>query len=793
MIRQILRHSAVPPLGLLLLALLPAIGGCSRTDSASFDFAANLDLATVHPETRIVNVGRSEARRSLIGGWSFDEVWDDDWSFAWGLWPESTLSFYAYEPRSTVIRFRCRPSEAMVDAEPAVELLVNGEPVATVVLQPGFNDYQVRVRRRQLRTGRNELTLRYGHGGKDGPWSDDELRPSLAVAWQRFRFGERFPYGQASSNGASLEIPFRSRVDYFLQVEPGARLGWEQVVPWDAATGSAGHTLRVEVLYESEQTPANSVEVEDADFSAPTSIVLDGSGLARVSFLALPAQGTPERPSGLRIVRPTLSGAASESPPTDPGRGAATDRQVDNDDPTARGATRGSPSALMSQLRESLPDGRPPNIVVYLVDTLRADHLATYGYPRPTSPKLDALSAESVVFEHAVAQSGWTRTSVASILTGLQPRAHSVLDRDDALSADAVTLPAILGDRGYQTHAVITNGNVAPQLGFDNGFDSFVYAGEQVGSETIHQLSDRVNEAFFAWLDERQTDRPFFAYLHTSDPHTPYTPRDPYRARFLRDPRLARLSDPDLIPDAFERFPDLSVADAVGGLSDLYDAEIAYNDEQFGRLLDRLRATDNYDSTLILFVSDHGEEFFEHGAFEHGRTLLSEIIFVPLVIKFPHGWAAGTRVDTPVQHVDILPTILDLIDAPPVRDASGDSLLPIIWAVIEGTGEESTAERSLMSYLELDQRRTDSLLTDDRHVVRWHASSPAADPATQMFSWRNDPEEQVDLSGDFPVTTGYLRLALHAMASIQAPVLTSEEADIDPELARRLRALGYLQ
>ena len=210
------------------------------------------------------------------------------------------------------------------------------------------------------------------------------------------------------------------------------------------------------------------------------------------------------------------------------------------------------PAALRAAMQASSVDGRPPNIVVYLVDTLRADHLGAYGYERPTSPFLDAMSTEGVIFDHPMAQSGWTRTSVASILTGLGPRSHSVLERDDSLSAEAVTMQKLLGHNGYQTYAVITNINVTSRFGFDVGFDAVevlplrVPLGANQGVQDA-ELSDRVNDHFFAWLARRQTDRPFFAYLHTMDPHHPYTPPEPYRSRFVADSPLARNSDGLLI------------------------------------------------------------------------------------------------------------------------------------------------------------------------------------------------------------------------------------------------------
>jgi arylsulfatase len=779
---------------MMSLALLTTIG-CGTSDPVAFDFAANVELATVHPETRIVNLGLPSARLHLLEGWSKDEKWGGNWAFAWGYWPESTLEFYTFEPRSTVIRFRCRPSDAMARAHARVELVVNGHNIATVPLRAGFNDYHVRVPGRRLRAGRNVMRLRYGHGGDDFPQSGDRHRPTATVAWQRIRIGPEFSFGSVRTDGQSLEIPFHTRVDYFIDAPPGATLRWDRIVPWGVASGRSAHTLRVEVLYEDSSAPSSVTTLTGAELVAPFDAALDGHGVARVSFLALPAPGTPEHASGFRILRPTLTAPAETGPPTPSVVEAGADARPAGEALRQTSGKQASlPAGLKAAMRASLSAERPPNVIVYLVDTLRADHLSTYGYARPTSPSLDAMSTESVVFDHAMAQSGWTRSSVASILTGLGPRAHAVLDRDDTLSVEAVTLQQLLKQHGYQTHAVITNGNLSSRFGFDNGFDSFVYFGRQGAGNTVHHLSNKVNEAFFEWLDQRQPDRPFFAYLHAMDPHGPYTPPEPFRSRFVRDAQLAPvLGGVKSLFSRHQRLPDLSMTDVVAGTVDLYDAEIAHNDAQFGLMLDRLRASGIYDSTVILFVSDHGEEFLDHGGSGHGRTLYSEMIFVPLVIKFPGSWAAGTRVNSPVQHIDILPTILDVVGLPPASVSPGDNLVPLIVTAEEGAEDSRFTQRRLLAHLDLDGRRIDSLLTGDHHLMKWYRGVPEVGAAIQMYRWRTDAAELTDLSGRAPVSTGYLRLVLQAMASSQSPLLDSEDAVIDGELARTLRALGYLQ
>ena len=209
-------------------------------------------------------------------------------------------------------------------------------------------------------------------------------------------------------------------------------------------------------------------------------------------------------------------------------------------------------------------------------------------------------------------------------------------------------------EAGYATAGIVTNSNVAPSLGFGQGFDTYEYLPEQHTPE-MHQLSDVVNEHAFAWLRNRPRDRPFFLYLHTTDPHDPYMPRSPYRERFAAgiDPALG------LHLSVWKRNrTETASARDIHDLAALYDGEIAFVDEQFGRLLDELRELGIYDSTLIVLIADHGEEFHEHGTWTHSNNLFTETTHVPLLIKLPKQWGGGTVSDGLAQQVDLLPTVL---------------------------------------------------------------------------------------------------------------------------------------
>jgi arylsulfatase A-like enzyme len=390
-------------------------------------------------------------------------------------------------------------------------------------------------------------------------------------------------------------------------------------------------------------------------------------------------------------------------------------------------------------------------VLLYVIDTLRADHLGVYGYSKPVSPHLDALAAESVVFERAYAQSGWTRTSMASILTGVTPFAHHVLGRNDALPTSLPTLAGLLRSAGYNTAGIVTNANVAPELGFGRGFDRYrpLYS-----RHDDSPAAGRLNGELLAWLQSRRRQgAPFFAYLHSLEPHDPYEPPEPFRSRFA---------------------PHLATA--------LYDGEIAANDAAFGRLLQSLREAGLYDDTLIVVVSDHGEELLDHGRWGHGHTLYTEILHVPLILKLPPGRRAGERRHNVARQIDLLPTILAAVGEPVPTEAQGRDLLA------PTAGE---ADPPVLSQLRLDRVELASLVDRGRKLIQWNPDSPPGHQ--ELYDLRDDPQERRDLTAQGPRWASLMTSRLRQLRSDQERSVTVPRVILDGEVRHQLRALGYIR
>ena len=346
------------------------------------------------------------------------------------------------------------------------------------------------------------------------------------------------------------------------------------------------------------------------------------------------------------------------------------------------------------------------NVLIYVIDALRADHLSSYGYSRPTSPNLDALAAEptAVRFTHAFSPSTWTKPVAASLLSGCYPPAHGVRTRSDLFISGVPRLPEILQSAGYRTAAVSTIGNVSSALGYGIGFDRFVDLYKEpslvdrrevsnTGAWKLYfeqditvvlPLAEDVNEVALAWLSEEEK-APWFLFLWVLDPHDPYFPPGGYDR--WRDP-----SYDGKIDGSSESIRRVRSEADVQRLIDLYDGEIAYTDAQFGLLVDELKAMGLYDDTLIVVVGDHGEAFGDHGDFVHGHLAYDEIMHVPMIMKFPseppsrpfavHGahQANVREADVLAQLTDVAPSVLDALGLSSfTQGMQGLSLLPALF------------------------------------------------------------------------------------------------------------------
>ena len=424
--------------------------------------------------------------------------------------------------------------------------------------------------------------------------------------------------------------------------------------------------------------------------------------------------------------------------------------------------------------------GPRPDVLLVLVDTLRADRIGAYGYPKPTSPTLDALAAEGLVFERAVSASTWTKPAVASLFTALLPSEHGIVrqlrERDPELLTQALphSLPT-LAERfradGYRTFAAVRQPNLLAQMGFDRGFD--VYDLPPHGD--AFALVDRL----LARLDEAERGEPVFLYLHLLDVHWPYDEMLPGLAPETFGP-LAESERAWVDRAAVRRarrhgwghgdWPTMAAR---------YDHGVAYADAAIGRLFEGLRARGRWDRTLVAVTSDHGEGFLEHGRFEHNFEPYEEVARIPLLVRPPAGAgiAAGRR-ESVVGLADLGPTLLELAGLPGWRGVSGASFA----GVARGVEDPARAAVVQMERASALVERGSKLIAERGGKIRY-------------FNLEADPGETRDLganSCEGPCRASYARLRAIERDLRPPPAPEDVQVEYTPEQLEELRALGYL-
>jgi len=388
---------------------------------------------------------------------------------------------------------------------------------------------------------------------------------------------------------------------------------------------------------------------------------------------------------------------------------------------------------------------KPYNVMIVAVDTLRPDHLSCYGYSRATSPNLDMLARQSVRCQYALSQAPWTLPSFSTVFTSLYPSQHGAIDVNSRMRTSFPTLASILKSKGYATGAIVNAPALKPAYRTSRGFD-FYDMTPQTG-----RIADGTTRDALKWIDSVR-DRPFFIFVHYFDPHLPYSPPPPYDTLYDsaytgRIGRSFNLEGFSLVRDSmFVQMKRLSDADWKHIVA-LYDGEIAFTDSCIGVLLRGLEERHLRSNTLIVFLSDHGEEFFEHGGFEHGHTLYDDLLWVPLMFSMPGVLPEGKVVKDQVRLLDVAPTILDLIGIEKPPHFEGVSLAPLL------TGRGAIDERSNsilppgVSYAEAMRHGAEQKSIT---AYPWKLIYKTLNGEIEVFDLKQDPDEMVNLAGMNP-------------------------------------------
>lgn len=447
-----------------------------------------------------------------------------------------------------------------------------------------------------------------------------------------------------------------------------------------------------------------------------------------------------------------------------------------------------------------------PNVALIVLDTTRADILSAYGYPKATSPSLEAIAAEGVTFHQAITTDFWTLPAHASILTGQYPTTHQATAETNRLPERANTLAEYLGNAGYRTRAYVSNPWIGASRGFAQGFESYIEtwkSGSGIGEDFAIDRAGVTGAE--EWIDERVTaNENFFLFLNLNSAHMPYspdaltlfdlspTPRSPARTQKLRTIKgmWAHLGGEYALSDE-----DFEI------LEELYAAEVARVDQLVGRLIDFIEARGILDDTLVIITSDHGENLGEHGKVDHLLSMYETTIRVPLIIRHPASFAEGTQSDQLVSLVDLVPTVLEICGfSSDSLENSGLSLLggkrpPDAFVIAENDRPLNGIELMKNNYPDFDTTQIDRrmrMLRTRSHKLIWYD-----DGETEVYDLQNDPEELENIADREPELRKQLVARLEAWSESlgePAPPTTSTPVEMtDPQTQEQLRALGYIE
>ena len=678
---------------------------------------------------------------------------------------EIAVSWPAPAPRIALLDMARHPK---LDSQ-AARVSLNGAPLGELQVGASRHWYRIDLPEAAQREGTNILELRF----EQGTAPIKPRRVHLAAALHALVWGD-----EAAVSALDLEAaqapPAAGRMDFAADPAPALAQVGPSSLSFGLDTMSDAELRFTPDLHPTVRAAGGSVELavhlETANAPRRELWRANIASTAAAEEVRLPLEGLAEGPSRLSLSvesgpggrfawalwrTPRVVGRATKAPAEEPGQ-----RQA-------------------AALRERL---RGTNVLLIILDAARADRFGAYGYARPTSPTIDRIAREGVVFERAYTTAVFTLMAMSSLWTSQHPdRHHAGVAYNARLPRDRVTLAELLDAAGIRTAGFISNAFAGPGWGLDRGFAEFheLYEG---GSGRADDYIRVLPEWFEQHADER-----FFLYLHLREPHFPYDPLAPFDTQFGPDEPILRWQRA-----SFEYFEDVNAGRApfddaaLRHLESLYDGNLAYADQRLGELRELLQVSGVLENTVVIVTSDHGEALREHGHIGHMVQLYEPSVRIPLIIRFPGGRGpAGARVRSFAGLADLTATIADIFGVlegtAADREFQGTSLLPSMY------GGRTNTTVHFQSYGE----RPRYAMRDERYKLIFDSSNGRE----ELYDLRSDPGETENLAEGQPLLAALHRQRLHRWILEQrvGQSAPSQEAKISEEQMENLRALGYVK
>jgi arylsulfatase A-like enzyme len=435
--------------------------------------------------------------------------------------------------------------------------------------------------------------------------------------------------------------------------------------------------------------------------------------------------------------------------------------------------------------------GPPATVVVFVLDTVRQDAFGCYGNPLDPTPNIDAVARDGVRFEQAISSSAWTLPAVASLLTSTWPSIHGAVGSGimlKPLRPEVQTMAEVLKQHGFRTLGFANAAFVSPMVGIDRGFEVFDH---KYSYNHDARQAHLVIDAAIRELHAHRGEATFF-FIHLFDPHLTYAPPPGYDTKYTNGrsspatPITMEMCYGMQTGDDHRQPPRSEDIDYVRGV---YQGEVNFMDAHIGRFIAELKALGLYDQATVVLIADHGEEFWDHGGFEHGHTFYDELVHVPLIVKFPRDVEPVERVITAqVRVLDVMPTVLEVLDIAPTSTMEGESLLPLVH------GESDRNRPAFCESLLYGEQRI-AWRTERYKYIQKLASGRQG--VGELYDWRKDPMEAHDLSSERPDILRQMRSELfdfYENLRVRSESMSdTEHVNMSPLRIQELRSLGYIR
>jgi choline-sulfatase len=724
-------------------------------------------------------LGSFAATPFLGAGW--DEHTDLDFRTSLGQRKPAVIRFYLSQIEAVMIDLEGRSPSG-----PAEVQIGLGQNARTVQLENDWTSCKLELPANELKVGLNQLFIR---GKQPTQWRNTSFRllnsasnrpviaapvpgPEIKTPMLSPTPNQPSPTDNETSAPSDKEpislapdqpikLAFGNSLEFPVLARPGMNLVFDGIEPWiepGAPSLKSPWTLKIR-MSNGKNAQEQQWEIKKSG-SQKFPIQVDKAGQMNLSVMAQTTEPLLPGQAGLLLRKARLESSQPSPSPT-------------------QTPEVGQPQ---SEIKTK------PNVILVVVDTLRSDALGCYGAKNANTPHFDALAADGVRFANCMAQSSWTKSAMASIMTATLPQKHLTEDFPDVLAPWYPKLSKLLLDNGYDTRAIVSNPFVGKEFGFADGFEGFL----QQNEADAHQIT----RAALGQLEKLGPEKPFFLYLHVLDPHLPYSPPAQFRPK--QGPASFSVNDMKTLREGWEKDgPSPARQVKVEQAKALYAGEITSCDRAFGALVAGLKKRGLYENSLVIVVSDHGEQFFEHGLCDHMNSLYQELLHVPLLIKFPAGAGAGKVVEPVWQHIDITPTVLKAAGIQAPIEMQGLSYTP--------NGPQGNPERSAYFSLKVGleaayfgQSPKDSQVhakaeLEGVRVGPWvlqRAISTLVDlEPLQLFNLQDDPGERTNLAFGRPDLRSWMTalLAQKSRSNEAAPHASRSSVDAS------LNGLQYLR